>query len=61
MNNEEIVCKKFFDKLGHQSQVIRIAERLNAVQFVDQKNNEKLKSYASMSNREKSTENGIGN
>jgi hypothetical protein len=59
MNNEEIVCKKFFDELGHQSQMIRIAERLNAVQFVEQKNNEKLLSYASMNNREKSIENGI--
>jgi hypothetical protein len=59
MNNEEIVCKKFFDELGHQSQMIRIAERLNAVQFIEQNNNEKLMSYASMSNREKSIENGI--
>lgn len=59
MNNEEIVCKKFFDELGYQSQMIRIAERLNAVQFVEQKNNEKLRSYASMSNRQKSIENGI--
>jgi hypothetical protein len=59
MNGEEIVCKTFFDKLGHQSQMIRIAERLNAVQFIEQNNNEKLMSYASMSNREKSIENGI--
>ena len=54
MNGEEIVCKTFFDKLGHQSQMIRIAERLNAVQFVEQNNNEKLISYASMTNRGKS-------
>ena len=59
MNGEEIVCKTFFDKLGHQSQMIRIAERLNAVQFVEQKNTEKLRSYASLNQREKGIENGI--
>jgi hypothetical protein len=53
MNDEEIVCKTFFDKLGHQSQMIRIAERLNAVQFVEQNNIEKLRSYASLNQREK--------
>ncbi len=61
MNGQEIVCKTFFDKLGHRSQMIRIAERLNAVQFVEQNNTEKLKSYASMNRIEKSIENGIGN
>ena len=61
MKGEEIVCKTFFDKLGHQSQMIRIAERLKAIQFVEQNNNEKLKSYASMNRIEKSIENGIGN
>ena len=49
MNGEEIVCKNFFDKLGHQSQLIRIAERLNAVQFVEQTNTEKLMSHSSIS------------
>jgi hypothetical protein len=59
MNDEEIVCKTFFDKLGHQSQMIRIAERLNAVQFVEQNNTEKLRSYTSLNQREKRIENGI--
>jgi uncharacterized protein YerC len=54
MNSEEIVCKTFFDKLGHQSQMIRIAERLNVVQFVEQNNTEKLIPYASIKEREKS-------
>ena len=54
MKGEEIVCKNFFDNLGHQSQMIRIAERLNAVQFVEQKNNEKLIPYTSMNERGKS-------
>jgi hypothetical protein len=46
MNGEEIVCKNFFDKLGHQSQLIRIAERLNSVQFVEQTKTEKLTPYS---------------
>ena len=46
MNGEEIVCKNFFDKLGHQSQLIRIAERLNVVQFVEQTKTEKLMPYS---------------
>jgi hypothetical protein len=54
MNNEEIVCKKFFDELGHQSQMIRIAERLNAVQFIEQTNTEKLIPYRSITERGKS-------
>ena len=54
MNGEEIVCKNFFDKLGHQSQMIRIAERLNVVQFVEQNNTDKLIPYASMNKRGKS-------
>jgi hypothetical protein len=53
MNGEEIVCKTFFDKLGHQSQMIRIAERLNVVQFVEQNNTQKLKRFASLNHREK--------
>ena len=56
MNEEEIVCKNFFDKLGHQSQMIRIAERLNCVEFVEQKDNEKLVPYSCMVARGKSIE-----
>jgi hypothetical protein len=53
MNDEEIVCKNFFDRLGHQSQMVRIAERLNAVQFVEQTNTEKLMPYSSMCDKAK--------
>ena len=52
MNGEEIVCRKFFDKLGHQSQMIRIAERLNVVQFVEQTDAEKLIPYSAITTRE---------
>jgi hypothetical protein len=54
INGEEIVCKTFFDELGRQSQMIRIAERLNSVQFVEQENKEKLIPYSSMVVRDKS-------
>ena len=53
MNGEEIVCKTFFDKLGHQSQMIRIAERLNVVQFVEQTDTKKLIPYSAMTTRGK--------
>ena len=54
MNGEEIVCKTFYDKLGHQSQMIRIAERLNVVKFVEQTNTKKLTPYASFIEQGKS-------
>lgn len=53
MNNEEIVCKKYFDTLGHQSQMIRIAERLNMVEYVDQSDSKKLPTYREISNLRK--------
>lgn len=40
--NKEIVCKTFFDKFGHVSQMVRIAGRLNLIQFIDQPESEKL-------------------
>lgn len=45
MDNKEIVCRSFYDKLGHISQMIRISERLNCVEFVEQPKSEKLISY----------------
>ena len=54
MKDEEIVCKTFFDELGHQSQMIRIAERLNAVQLVEQPDSEKLIPYSQIVERGKS-------
>jgi len=53
MNDQEIVCKTFFDKLGHQSQMIRIAERLNVVQFVELPDSEKLIPHSKMISRVK--------
>jgi len=36
IENKEILCKSFYDKFGHFSQMIRIAERLNFVEFIEQ-------------------------
>ncbi len=44
--SDDIVCRTFYDRLGHYSQVIRIAERLNMIQFVEHTDNKKLKSYS---------------
>jgi len=43
---EDICCKTFYDKLGHVSQMIRIAKRLGIVEEVDQPDCEKLPSWA---------------
>ncbi len=45
MNGEQILCKTFFDKLGHHSQMVRIAGRLNMIEYVDQPIADKLPSY----------------
>lgn len=45
MRNEDVCCKTFYDTLGHTSQMIRIAERLNAVEEVEQPDSDKLLSY----------------
>ena len=36
MKGEDVCCKTFYDKLGHISQMVRIAERLNVVEFIEQ-------------------------
>lgn len=33
--SDDIVCKTFYDNFGYVSQLIRIAQRLNAVEFVE--------------------------
>ena len=38
---DDVVCKSFYDKLGFVSQMVRIAQRLNAVEFVEQPKSEK--------------------
>ena len=36
IEGKEILCRTFFDKLGHVSQMVRIAERLNMIEFIKQ-------------------------
>ena len=48
---EGVCCKKFYDDMGHVSQMIRIAERLNVVEFVEQPDNKKLITYREMQSK----------
>lgn len=59
MKEEEVCCKTFFDKLGHVSQLIRIAERLNAVEFIEQPDTQKLPTWAELSTPKKKRLNKI--
>lgn len=38
IEGESVMCRGFYDEMGYHSQQLRIAERLNAVEFVEQKN-----------------------
>ena len=42
IEGKDIVCKSFFDSLGHVSQLVRIASRLKAIVFIDQTDTKKL-------------------
>lgn len=48
MQGKEIICNRFYDQFGHHSQLVRIAQRLDCLQFVDQTDNEKLITYTEM-------------
>ena len=50
MNNEDVCCKTFYDKLGQHSQMIRIAERLGCVDFIEHKDNKKITTHKEMLN-----------
>ena len=45
MEDEEIVCSTFYTKLGEHSQMVRIAKRLNMIEFVEQPDSEQLPTY----------------
>jgi hypothetical protein len=53
MDGKDIMCKNFHDTLGHKSQMLRIAQRLNMVEFVDQTDSEKLPTHTEMSKKNK--------
>lgn len=48
IQGKEIICNRFYDQFGHHSQLVRIAQRLDCLQFVDQTDNEKLITYTEM-------------
>ena len=52
MNNEDVCCKAFYDTMGGYSQLIRIAQRMGAVEFVDLEDDEKLPTYEEMNNEQ---------
>jgi hypothetical protein len=45
IKGEEIVCSKFYNTFGFHSQMVRIAQRLNCIEFVEQSDSEKLPTY----------------
>lgn len=53
INNEEIVCSTFFKAMGDISQMVRIADRLNVIEFVEQSDDDKLPTYKEMNNFKK--------
>lgn len=48
---KDIVCNTFYKTLGHVSQMVSIAERMNMVKFVEQPEAEKLPTYKEMNKR----------
>ena len=50
---EGICCKKFYDDIGQTSQMIRIAERLDSIEFVEQPDNERLPTWEEMEGKKK--------
>ena len=42
IEGKDVCCKTYYDKFGHKSQMIRIAERLRVIEMVDQPDNKEL-------------------
>ncbi|HEY9364053.1 MAG TPA: hypothetical protein VIQ00_12365 [Chitinophagaceae bacterium] len=53
IEDKEIVCATFYKTLGYKSQMVRIAQRLNMIEFIDQPDCEKLPTYAEMNSKDK--------
>lgn len=49
--DKEIVCSTFYKRIGHISQMIRIAKRLNMVEFIQQPDCEKLPTCKEMNHK----------
>ena len=53
MKGDNVCCKTFYDKLGQYSQGIRIAERLDMIEFIPQPDNEKLPTWSEIEDLKK--------
>lgn len=51
MGGDDICCNTFYERMGHMSQLVRIAQRLDVVEFVDQPDSEKLPPHKDMSTK----------
>jgi len=49
IRGEDVCCKTFYEKLGHTSQMVRIAERLNVVSFIEQPKADKPPTHRELS------------
>lgn len=45
IEEKEIIFKKFYDSFGYKSQMVRIAERLNSIEFIKHSDSEKFTTY----------------
>lgn len=53
INGKEICCKNFFDKFGHVSKSIRMANALDLVEFIEMEDSKKLISYKEQCQKKK--------
>jgi len=42
MKGEDVCCRRFYDQLGHESQLVRIAQRLKIIEEVEQPESDRL-------------------
>lgn len=45
MKGNDVCCKSYYDTLGQHSQMVRIAQRLGAIEMIEQPDSEKLPTY----------------
>jgi hypothetical protein len=46
MKDTEVVCATFYKTLGYKSQLIRIMQRIDGIEFIEQPDAERLPSFA---------------
>lgn len=53
MEGKDICCHTFYKTLGYRSNLIRVMERIGGIEFVEQKDSEKLPTYQEMKGNRK--------